>query len=186
MKLYAYPDKYDNPNHQGKVQYDMSALRVGSSSFTPIDRAGTNSINIIPLDTSKYNMTRQLPIDEYHLSPCNVSTFSKDNQNSYTDTQTCAFVEQKKRTCAQWVSKWTKFVKKKMAFKSDVTEDPQLYTPHKKRLILTCLALGASLNGFCATIYVILKKPTLYFFKKKVRAEFVDCSFLVSQISKMK
>ncbi|KAL9538045.1 hypothetical protein MBANPS3_011242 [Mucor bainieri] len=46
-----------------------------------------------------------------------------------------------------------RFMRTKMAFKTKVADDPRLFSPSKKRLILAALALGASLNGFCSTVY---------------------------------
>lgn len=46
------------------------------------------------------------------------------------------------------------YMKSKMALKTRVADDPRLFSPTKKRLILAALALGASLNGFCSTVYV--------------------------------
>lgn len=46
------------------------------------------------------------------------------------------------------------YIKTKMGFKAVVADDPRLFSPTKKRLILAALALGASLNGFCSTVYV--------------------------------
>ncbi|KAL7315116.1 hypothetical protein PS15m_006610 [Mucor circinelloides] len=45
------------------------------------------------------------------------------------------------------------YMKSKMALKTQVADDPRLFSPTKKRLILAALALGASLNGFCSTVY---------------------------------
>ncbi|KAL0146377.1 major facilitator superfamily domain-containing protein [Mucor lusitanicus] len=46
-----------------------------------------------------------------------------------------------------------RYMKSKMAFRAQVADDPRLFSPNKKRLILAALALGASLNGFCSTVY---------------------------------
>ncbi|CEP16072.1 hypothetical protein [Parasitella parasitica] len=47
----------------------------------------------------------------------------------------------------------TGYIRSKMAFKPAVTDDPRLQSAARKRLILAALALGASLNGFCSTVY---------------------------------
>ncbi|GAN10654.1 MFS general substrate transporter [Mucor ambiguus] len=46
-----------------------------------------------------------------------------------------------------------RYIKTKMAFKVKVADDPRLFSPSEKRFILAALALGASLNGFCSTVY---------------------------------
>lgn len=47
-----------------------------------------------------------------------------------------------------------RYMKTKMAFRAKVADDPRLFAPGRKRVILAALALGASLNGFCSTVYV--------------------------------
>jgi hypothetical protein len=54
------------------------------------------------------------------------------------------------------------YLKTKMAFKAVVADDPRLFSPTKKKLILAALALGASLNGFCSTVYVSFDNITSY------------------------
>jgi hypothetical protein len=159
-----FPSRYDGSNYQDKVQYDMTVLRADGSGIIFIDRAGTSSTNTLPFDSSKSNMKRSLLIENvysngHRSSPYSANMFSNNNQDGYTDIQRRVSLkkrEQAKRVCHQWVSRFARFVKKKMAFKPDVTEDPHLYSSRKKRLILACLALGASLNGFCSTVYVKL------------------------------
>ncbi|CAO3627073.1 unnamed protein product [Mucor hiemalis] len=55
--------------------------------------------------------------------------------------------------CRLYFSKVGKFIKRRMAFKPEIPDDPRLFSPKKKRLILACLACGSSLNGFCSTVY---------------------------------
>ncbi|KAI8975402.1 hypothetical protein BDF20DRAFT_878444 [Mycotypha africana] len=51
-------------------------------------------------------------------------------------------------------AKLVRSMKRRMAFKQPVDSDPRLISPLNKRFILAALALGASLNGFCSTVYV--------------------------------
>lgn len=60
--------------------------------------------------------------------------------------------------CHLFLHKVGRFIKKKMAFKPKIPDDPRLFSAKKKRLILACLACGSSLNGFCSTVYVRREK----------------------------
>lgn len=64
--------------------------------------------------------------------------------------------------CRLYFSKVGKFIKRRMAFKPEIPDDPRLFSPKKKRLILACLACGSSLNGFCSTVYVRREKSPLH------------------------
>lgn len=68
--------------------------------------------------------------------------------------------------CHLFLHKVGRSIKKKMAFKPEIPDDPRLFSAKKKRLILACLACGSSLNGFCSTVYV--KKKNLFSFNEQV------------------
>ncbi|KAG1079278.1 hypothetical protein G6F42_023847 [Rhizopus arrhizus] len=81
-----------------------------------------------------------IPIDE-NGTPYDDSSTTGDGGKSRQNPSTCCH--------GQVMS----YMKSKMALKTRVADDPRLFSPTKKRLILAALALGASLNGFCSTVY---------------------------------
>ncbi|KAI9269748.1 major facilitator superfamily domain-containing protein [Helicostylum pulchrum] len=114
---------------------------VSSSAFMdPIDsRPGTSSSHVrqsLLIDNLNYHETLGTPLQ------CDI-----DRRDSSKRQQQLYFnVMQHPKTFWRWI-------KRKMAFKPTVSQDPRLFSKRKKQLILACLAAGSSLNGFCSTVY---------------------------------
>lgn len=93
----------------------------------PIDRAGTSS--------SSLQLAQSLLVDHA--------------DSSSDDPKRGSSIHRKPKYTYWWA-----WIHTRMAFRPSVTDDPRLLSKGKKRLILACLALGSSLNGFCSTVYV--------------------------------
>ncbi|KAI7903259.1 major facilitator superfamily domain-containing protein [Cokeromyces recurvatus] len=78
--------------------------------------------------------------------------------------------------CRHQLKKMGSYVKQKMAFRSSVTVDPHLYSRGQKRIILIALALGASLNGFCSTVYF----PGIPDIKSELKASEIEITLVSS------
>lgn len=122
-----------------------SILGLPDSMIEPIDRGGTSSSNYTAADRTA---RRSLLIDNPESQP-------------QIGVKRRASARQKNlfyHYYRQWCKKMIKFIQKRMAFKPSVPDDPRIFSPAKKRVILACLASGSSLNGFCSTVYVNMTK----------------------------
>lgn len=131
-----------------------SILVLPESLLEPIDRGGTSSSNYT---ATEQNARQSLLIDNTH--------YQQELQETQTDMKRRVSTKQKNQLyfdCCQLFRNIGKSIKIRMAFKPSVPDDPRLFSPMKKRLILVCLASGSSLNGFCSTVYVIFYNRMSY------------------------
>jgi hypothetical protein len=138
------------PNfHEEKTAFDELTYPE-SSFYEPIDRAATSSSNYTVID-HKNNVRRSLLIDDDIRSQQDESQLSRSQQNSIKRKIS---IKKNKQRYFEILGNIATFIKTRTAIKPSVTDDPRLFSPNKKRLILACLACGSSLNGFCSTVYV--------------------------------
>lgn len=120
---------------------EKTELASSSSAITdPIDsRPGTSSSHVrrsLLIDDLNYHETLGTPLQ----SDIDRRDSSKRKQQLYFNV-------------TQYPKSFWRWIKRKMAFKPTVSQDPRLFSKRKKQLILACLAAGSSLNGFCSTVY---------------------------------
>ncbi|KAI9476379.1 MAG: major facilitator superfamily domain-containing protein [Benjaminiella poitrasii] len=107
------------------------------------------------------------PTSDKHTTP----SFESDSLSPGRQKRSCM-----RLLCRQHISTIGLYVRRRMAFKTDVTVDPRLYSARQKSVILMALALGASLNGFCSTVYF----PGIPSIKSELNASEIEITLVSS------
>ncbi|CAO3685069.1 unnamed protein product [Rhizopus stolonifer] len=112
-----------------------------------------NFLLFLPLFFFIFNTMVLSERSQVHVdSDCHETLYQREERNLLSVSLSSASEQVKTLPPSNRSTVWT-FIKKRMAFKPPVTQDPRLLSSLQKGLILACLSLGSSLSGFCSTVY---------------------------------